>query len=54
MRVLRLLVVLPGLVVSQDRMPSMEHTVDLMSYTCGDITQADQFYFVSPGEGGGF
>ena len=37
------------MVLAQDRMPSMEHTVDMMSYTCGDITQAKQFYFVSPG-----
>ena len=44
------LLVLVTLVLAQDRMPSMEHTVDMMSYTCGDITQAKQFYFVSPGK----
>ena len=38
-----------SLVTGQDRMPTMDHTVDLMSYTCGEKTQAKQFNFVSPG-----
>ena len=33
----------------EDRMPTMEHSMDLMSYTCGETTQAKQFNFVSPG-----
>ena len=38
-----------SLVTGQDRMPTMEHTMDLMSYTCGETTQEKQFNFVSPG-----
>jgi len=30
-------------------MPTMDHTMDLMSFTCGETTQAKQFNFVSPG-----
>ena len=33
----------------KDRMPNMDHTVDLVSHTCGETTQAKQFNFVSPG-----
>ena len=33
----------------EDRMPTMDHTMDLMSYTCGETVQAKQFNFVSPG-----
>ena len=34
----------------KDRMPTMDHTVDLVSHTCGETTQAKQFNFVSPGQ----
>ena len=41
--------VVTTVVTGQDRMPTMDHTLDLMSYTCGEVTQAKQFNFVSPG-----
>ena len=42
--------VVSSVVTGQDRMPTMDHTLDLMSYTCGEVTQAKQFNFVSPGQ----
>ena len=42
--------VVTTVVTGQDRMPTMDHTLDLMSYTCGEVTQAKQFNFVSPGQ----
>ena len=42
--------VVMSVVTGQDRMPTMDHTMDLMSYTCGEVTQAQQFNFVSPGQ----
>ena len=44
--------VVASLVTGQDkdRMPNMDHTVDLVSHTCGETTQAKQFNFVSPGQ----
>ena len=45
-----LISVVISVVTGQDRMPTMDHTLDLMSYTCGEVTQAKQFNFVSPGQ----